>query len=102
MAELHIRNGKLGTEIADAAGEFRDYALRRLGPGVYRVTREDTGADYCVQHTLRGWVCSCDAYKYRNARNRKTYPGTCKHCVAVAEIDQVLQALARGDPAHVR
>lgn len=93
MAELHASKHGLATEIADAAGEFHDYALRRLSPRTYQVLREDTGAAYLVVLCGKTFTCDCPAFTFRNRADRKAHPGSCKHAAALAEIHPVLQAI---------
>ncbi len=94
MATINATPSGLGTEILDHRGHGHAYALRRLGPCVYQLFREDTGAVYTV--ALRGklWVCDCPAWKFRGRADRKHHPGTCKHCVEVAAIHEVLSLIA--------
>lgn len=99
MAELHTTNGRLGTEIADAAGEFHDYGLARADPRTYLVTRKDSNKTYTVALCGKTWTCSCPAFEFRNSRSRVHLRGTCKHCVTVAEIDQILRAIEQGASA---
>lgn len=94
-------------EIADSRGECHAYALRRLPPGLhvarYAILREDTGAAYEVRLGRGGaWSCSCPAWLFRHAPNRRHHAGSCKHVGQVQEIHRLLTQLGEPEAPHVR
>jgi hypothetical protein len=89
---LRTDGGRLLTEIADARGKVREYAVEPLPPSFprragWRLVRTDTGEAHAVGRSgLAPWSCSCRGFAFRG--------GSCKHVSHVERLSAVLAAVA--------
>lgn len=84
-------------EIADAKGEYHDYAwlLAPLGPAAWACTLRKLGTEEPYRITLeRGgwWRCSCADHKFRGPDKRGD--SECKHVAAAKQLRALCQFIA--------
>ena len=72
-----------------------DYHLQATPDGLC-LTREDSGEVHTVTRGESGWICSCDAFRFRSHLSKSDEQHVaCKHCRAAAVLDAVRITLTK-------